>query len=260
MTSDALADERLAQGVRTDARSGCGAGVARASRARTLDLRGAWSARAGDVPARGGRPSGVGSAVAGEVASRDPVPARWSCSLPFLSWSGAHRVAVRGFVMGSVGGSSRDKTKDPRLPARVLVVVVRFRFRGQPLPPSSSLPPGAGKDAEKLERYQLELGEDGYLGDRAAARARGDRPRGSRWRRGDDAGAAEPSAESPLWRSRCRTLHDSRAPCPPSADGPAAGGTFGADGYRPHLRSSPAIRPRRGRWATDAAGSTNRRR
>ena len=33
------------------------------------------------------------------------------------------------------------------------------------LPPSSSsLPPGAGKDADKLERYELELGDEGYLG------------------------------------------------------------------------------------------------
>jgi hypothetical protein len=29
---------------------------------------------------------------------------------------------------------------------------------------SSSLPPGAGKDANKLERYELELGDKGYLG------------------------------------------------------------------------------------------------
>ena len=34
-----------------------------------------------------------------------------------------------------------------------------------PLPPSSaSLPPGAGKDANKLEYYELELGDEGYLG------------------------------------------------------------------------------------------------
>ena len=31
-------------------------------------------------------------------------------------------------------------------------------------PPSSSLPPGAGKDADKLERYELELGDEGYVG------------------------------------------------------------------------------------------------
>ena len=33
------------------------------------------------------------------------------------------------------------------------------------LPPSSSsLPPGAGKDANKLEYYEFELGKEGYLG------------------------------------------------------------------------------------------------
>ncbi len=124
----ALADERLAQ--RRPHRCACGPagpGVGEHRDAGTLDLGGGLRASAGDVAADGRRSlaGGRGGAGPGSVTSPgrrvsvslSPGTARWSSVVvPSCRVAGCRWSVVCGWR--SVGP---DKTKDPRLPARVLV-------------------------------------------------------------------------------------------------------------------------------------------